>query len=104
MIRVMVEVDQVSATDIRRRVVSVEQVGARTGCHAPVPVYVAGRRIRYIRCGRRLPRDQHCPGCRVHILPSITLAIPSTTSVTSTTSTTATTVSTPAALSVSRTR
>ncbi len=67
MIRVLVEVEHVSAWETVRRVVGVEHVPthgrAAPGCHGLVPVYIAGRRVRFIPCGRRLPADRACPGC-----------------------------------------
>ncbi len=83
MIRVVVEVAQRTSWDTRRHVLAVEhvQVGRPgRGCHALVPVHFAGRRVRFIPCGRRLPRDQQCPGCTVTITTRTTSTTTGTTS------------------------
>ena len=71
MIRVLVHVSHPAPGQTVRRVVGVEHVPThgRTapGCHGLVPVYVAGRRVRFIPCGRRLPADRVCPGCATTI-------------------------------------
>lgn len=67
MIRVHVAVSHPSGWETVRTVLRVEHVPThgRTapGCHQLVPVYVGGRRVRFIPCARRLPRDLQCPGC-----------------------------------------
>ncbi|NLT55539.1 MAG: hypothetical protein GXX79_13460 [Actinomycetales bacterium] len=62
MTRVLVEVTHPIRWATVRRIVAVEPGGY---CHGPVPVYVQGRRVRFIDCGRRLPRDEQCPACRL---------------------------------------
>ncbi len=70
-IHLVVAVSHPTSWDTIRRVIAVEYrpVGGRPhpGCHALVPVRVAGRRILFVACGRRLPKDQQCPGCRTTI-------------------------------------